>query len=476
VAGPTSFLNAETLEQQPGRVAVPTYDRRALSPGVVHIGVGGFHRAHQAAYFDDLAERGVSHEWGVIGVGLRRREMKQGLAPQDCLYTMVERSAEADRARVIGAMLGCMFAPERPVGVLAALTDPRTRLVTLTITGEGYAEEPAPGDLAGAPCTAFGYLVEALARRRRAGTAPFTVLSCDNVPDNGEAARGSVMSIAARRDELLARWIEHRVSFPNSVVDRITPQATAATRGLVEREFGIRDRRPVVTEPFTQWIVEDAFCNERPPLEEVGVQFVGDVASHQLMKKRLLNGGHCAVAYLATLAGYERIDEALADWRIREYLERLLAQEIVPLLPDIPGVDLHDYCRTLVSRFANPRIGDDLARLCRRGSTKMSAYLLPSLVEAVARGGPHELLTLAVAGWFRYLGGRDDAGRPIEVRDPRLAALRAHAHSTDPRGLIASLDALAPLRGNELFAARLERSIRSLDRFGALGLLENGAR
>jgi mannitol-1-phosphate/altronate dehydrogenase len=251
------------------------------------------------------------------------------------------------------------------------------------------------------------------------------------------------------------------------MVDRITPQTTAATRRLVEREFGIRDRRPVVTEPFTQWIVEDSFCNDRPPLDRVGVEFVRDVGPYELMKKRLLNGGHSALAYLATLVGHTRTDEALGDPRVHAYLSGLLETEIVPLLPAIPDVDLHDYCDTLLQRFRNPRIADPLARLARRGSTKMSAYLLPSLVEAVERGRPHELLTLALAGWFRYLGGLDDQGRAIEIADPRLTELQRCAATNDPRTLIATLDVLAPLRGDEVFAARLDRSVRLLERVGA---------
>jgi mannitol-1-phosphate/altronate dehydrogenase len=265
------------------RLTLPTYDRSTLSPSAVHIGVGGFTRAHQLVYFDEIAERRISTEWGVLGVGLHSRALQDALAPQDYLYLVVERGVGPDRARVIGSLIGYRFAPDDPGAVLAALTAPTTRVVTLTITGNGYRIDPATGEFdpddaevrsdlryPGRPCGALGFLVEALDRRRRAGLPPFTVLSCDNIQRNGRAARTAVVGFARLRDEVLARWIDHHVAFPASMVDRITPRTTEDDRAAVAEVFGIDDRWPVITEPFSQWVVEDDFCHGRPPLDEVG--------------------------------------------------------------------------------------------------------------------------------------------------------------------------------------------------------------
>ncbi|HEX2084824.1 MAG TPA: mannitol dehydrogenase family protein, partial [Solirubrobacteraceae bacterium] len=393
-------------------MAVPSYDRSALTAGVVHLSVGGFHRSHQAVYLDELARRGHTG-WGILGVGLRRREMRDALLPQDCLYTVVERGDGPDAARVVGAMRGYLFAPDRPEAVVDALADERTRVVTLTVTGAGYEVDPGPQ----AGASALPFLVAALDRRRRARREPFTVLSCDNVPANGEVTRTAVMAVARRRDERLARWIDERVAFPSSMVDRITPKTTAADRAFVAREFGVDDRWPVITEPYSEWIVEDAFGAERPPLEEVGVRFVADVRPYALMKTRLLNASHCALGYLGSLAGHERADRAVADPVLRAYLVRMMDDEVTPLLPPVPEIDLPDYKRTLLERLANAKIGDRLARLCRAGSTKVPCHVLSSIVDRRARGLAHPLLTLAVAAWCRYLRGIDEQGRKVALED-----------------------------------------------------------
>jgi mannitol-1-phosphate/altronate dehydrogenase len=399
--------------------------------------VGGFHRAHQAVYLDDLAAKGISQDWGVTGVGLRRRDMKEALSEQDCLYTVVERGAEHEKGRVVGCMSGYLYAREEAQQVLAALTDERTRIVSLTITGDGYRrddevtgafDERAQTMGAGhsGECsftTAWAFLVEALDQRRQAGKRPFTVMSCDNLPDNGKAARNALVSSAALRNHSLASWIDDNVAFPSTMVDRITPKTQSSDRDAVERTFRVADRWPVITEPFTQWVIEDAFCNGRPPLEEVGAEFVGDVAAHKLVKSRLLNGSHCALGYLGLLAGYHRTDEAMRDPVIYSYIERLMRVEITPLLPSVPGLDIGQYRSTLLQRLMNPRISDQLSRLAARGSTKMPAYLLPSLVEARAQRRPHALLGLAVVAWMRYLRGYDFRGRPLTVVDPRAPEL-----------------------------------------------------
>jgi len=485
--GPTSLtaprpLNERTLAHHGATVAVPTYDRRALVPSVVHISVGSFHRSHQAVYFDDLAEHGISCGWGLVGVGLRRPEMRDALSAQDGLYTVVARGRDGDEARVVGVITRYLFAPEQATAVLGALSDARTRLATLTITAGGYHVEPATGAFAAGdpdvladladparPRTAIGYLVEALDRRRGAGHPPLTVLSCDNMPGNGAVARAAVVAFARMRDDGLAEWIDEHVAFPSSMVDRITPKTQPADREMVERVFGVRDRWPVMTEPFSQWIVEDHFANGRPPLDQVGVQFVADVRPYALMKTRLLNASHSALGYLGLLGGYRHTDAAMADPAFGTFIARMMQDEIAPVLPPVPGIDLLGYQATLLERLANPAVGDRLSRLCRNGSAKVPQHVLASIGEARATGRPHALLTLAVAGWCRYLRGVDERGRPIALDDPAADRLRALALAggCDPRPLLADRATFGSLGDDAAFARALQRDLRDLDADGA---------
>ena len=474
-------LSDDTLGQHDEQLVVPTYDRSALTPAVVHFSVGGFHRSHQLLYFDELAQRGISNGWGVVGVGLHSREMKDALAPQDHLYTVVERSPDGERARVVGVMVDYHFAPDAPGAVLDVLTDERTRMVSLTITGSGYRLDAQSGAFdadcpdirwdvreADRPRTVFGFLVEALDRRRRAGLPPFTVVSCDNMHRNGEATRAAVVGFARLRDEVLARWIADRVSFPSSMVDRITPHTTPEQRDVIAQRYGVDDRWPVITEPFSQWFIEDDFCNGRPPLDQVGVHFVDDVAQYELMKTRLLNASHCALGYLGSLAGYESIDQVMADPLFARYAAQLMDVEVTPLLPPPDGIDLTEYRSTLLKRFANPAIADQLFRLCRRGSTKMPHHLLPSLRQALDENRPHRLLTLAVAAWFRYLRGIDTDGRRIAIDDPRAELLQtlALAGGDDPRLLLTVTSIFGDLGQRPDFVRELERALIDLDRAG----------
>jgi mannitol 2-dehydrogenase len=479
-------LRNSTLKLHAKTLAVPAYDRGTLAAGIVHIGVGGFHRAHQAVYLDDLANMGTSSDWGVIGVGLRRRSMKEALAAQDCLYSLVERDANAEKVRVIGSVCRYLYAPEQGQQVADALTDERIRIVTLTVTADGYCLRPDSSQFdehseavranlgsLGPFKTVWAYLAAALDERRRRNIPPFTVMSCDNLPDNGSAARIALVSFAALQDASLATWIDENVAFPSSMVDRITPQTTAHDRDLVERNFGVLDRWPVITEPYSQWVIEDEFCNERPPLQEVGVEFVGDVAAHKLIKNRLLNGTHCALGYLGLLAGYETAYEAMRDPQIYRYVETLMRDEVTPLLPLVPGFDFDAYRSTVLRRLTNPRISDKLSRLAARGSTKMPAYLLPSVSEARAQSRPHELLCLAVAAWLRYLRGYDFAGRPVTVEDGRaqqLTTLAKVAHN-DPRPLLRMPRLFGDLGRDDDLARCLGELLCDLDRFGVAGAL-----
>ncbi|MEU2350250.1 mannitol dehydrogenase family protein [Modestobacter sp. NPDC049651] len=481
---PVHPLNAGTLLRHAERLHVPGYDRSALTPAVVHLSVGGFSRAHQLVYFDELAESGDTG-WGVVGVGLHSPTMRDALAPQDTLYTLVERDAGVERARVVGAMVDYVYAPDDPERVLSVLADPRTRLVTMTITDAAYLVDRRTGeyrpdaealrDLATPhqPRSVFGHLVEALARRRTAGLPPFTVLSCDNVPANGAVTRAAVVGHAQRVDEVLARWIADTVAFPSSMVDRITPATSPEERAAIAERFGVDDRWPVVTEPFTQWFIEDSFSAGRPPLDGVGVRFVPDVAPYALMKTRLLNAGHSALGHLGVLAGHQRIDQLMADELFRGFIRRLMAEEVGPLLPPPPGIDLDEYQQVLLGRFANPAIADGLDRLCRRSSTKIPGNLLPSLRAARRAGRPSELLTLAVAGWVRYLRGTDLAGRPLQLPDARAAELGALARAggTDPRPLLAAPGLFGDLADDAGFVAALTEDLEQLDRDGVAATL-----
>jgi fructuronate reductase/mannitol 2-dehydrogenase len=430
-------------------------------------------------YFDALAERGHTG-WGLTGVGLRRRAIEDALRPQDLLYTVVERGADGDRARVVGAMTRYLFAPDDPARVVGALAADRTRLVTLTVTGAGYHVDPATGTFDAddeevtadvedptSPTSALGLLVAALDARRRAGRAPFTVLSCDNMPASGEVTQHAVVSFARLRSERLAEWIEERVAFPSGMVDRITPKTTDADRERVARELGIVDRWPVMTEPFSDWVIEDAFCNERPPLDEVGARFVPDVRPYAATKSRMLNASHLLVGALGRVAGCATMDELMGDPVFRDFADAMMGDEIAPALPR-SDVDLDAYRGSLLKRFDNPKMADQLSRLCRGASLKFPRHALPSVLAAREDGRPHPLLTLAVAGLCRQLRGVDERGRRFDLDDPVAGRLRALALAggTDPRPLLSERAAFGSLGDDEDFVADVEDALEALDRDG----------
>ncbi|OBH88877.1 mannitol dehydrogenase [Mycobacterium sp. E2733] len=483
-------LSNATLQLHSRRIAIPTYERSALQRGVVHIGAGNFHRAHQAVYFDDLARSGISHRWGVTGVSLHSPGAKDLLSAQDGLYTVVQRGHDGQTARVVGSIGSVHFAPNDGAAVRAALADPRTRIVSLTITDNGYFLDPVTdefdayhpdvrADLVASDgyATAWGYLAEALDWRRRAGFAPFTVLCCDNIPGDTRPARTALVSFAACKDPGLARWIEKHVAFPSTMVDRITPQTSKSERTFVEQTFGVADKCPIVTEPYRQWVIEDSFSDGRPPLEEVGAEFVADVSDHKLIKTRLLNGTHIALACLATLAGYQRTDEAMRDRVVFDYVEKLLRDEIQPLLPAVPGMNCPEYRATLLDRLGNPCMSDQLSRLARRGTSKITSFVLPSLQEAITRGRPHTLLMLGVAGWARYMRGHDLQGRKLRLEDSQAipVARLANMAGNNPDPLLRHA-MFADLRAVPGFAKRLGTMIADIDTRGVVPTLRDALR
>jgi mannitol 2-dehydrogenase len=477
-------LTNATLPMHAGRLTVPNYDRSALTPAVVHIGVGGSHRAHQQSYFDDLARQRIASEWGVIGVGLHHRQMGEALAAQNCLYTVVERGPGVERARVVGTLCRYLYAPEEPAHVRAALADERTRVVSLTLAEDPYYLDPGTEDADGSLVrtdlrqkreveTAWAYLAEALDYRRRNGIPPFTVLSCDDMPDNGKVAHHALVSFAQVRYPKLAQWIDEHVAFPSSTVDRITPQTSPLDRDVIEQSFGVADRWPVICEPFSQWVVEDDFSNGRPPLDRVGVQFVSDIAPYQLIKSRLVNGSLCAIAYLGILAGYRTTAELMADRLFRRYVEQMMQDEILPLLPSAPGWDPAQYCATMLSRLSNPQINEPLSELAARGSMQLSTYLLPSVMQARTEHRPHHLLTLAVAAWMRYVRGYDLQGRPVTIDDPRAQQLTmvAKLGQSNPRLLLELRDIFGTLSDDTEFATYVGDALRDIDECGVIEAL-----
>jgi mannitol 2-dehydrogenase len=461
-------------------VAVPGYDRDALQPGVVHFGVGGFHRAHQAIYLDDLAARGET-TWGVVGVGMHSPEMRDVLSAQDNLFTVVQRGSADEQARIVGVVLDYLFAPQQPDAVLAALVDPRTRLVTLTVTAAGYPVDLSTGRFRAdaeeveadlrhprTPRSVFGFIVEALRLRRDAGTAPFTVLSSDNVAQNGRTTAAAVCGYARACDPALADWIQEHVAFPSSMVDRITPGTSPRDRDEIAERMGIDDGWPVITEPFSQWIIEDRFCNDRPPLDEVGAQFVDDVRPYELMKTRLLNGSHCALGSFGLLLGYTSSDEAMGDDLVREYLIALMGQ-VVPLLPPVVGTDLRRYRDQLITRFSNPGVADRLDRLARRGSTKLAGYVVPSIAEARCLRAHAGLLTTTVAAWIELLTRSGGADGPLQ--DPMRARLAPLAAAGDVQGILSAIPGFEAIADDEVVRDDIERSLRALRRDGVRSVM-----
>lgn len=481
-------LNAANLGSLPASVRTPSYERRGLPAGIVHVGVGGFHRAHQAVYLDDLLHlpQPEHRSWGICGVGLLPQDirMREALRPQDGLYTVVESDAGGRRPRVIGALTRYLFAPAERELVLETMAAAECRIVSLTITEGGYYAREGTGDFDDThpdivrdlahpqePVSTFGCLAEALDRRRRRGLGPFTVLCCDNLQHNGDVTRRAMLGFAERRDPALAGWIAANGAFPNSMVDRITPVTTDAHREMVRREFGVDDAWPVICEPFRQWILEDRFAAGRPAWERVGAQLTDDVAPYEKMKIRLLNASHQVMTHIGLLLGHASTDEAMADPDIRQLVRETMDIEVTPLLAAVPGIDLEEYKATLMVRFANPAIRDTLARNAVDTSVRIPGFVLPSIAERLDRGGPIDRLCFTVACWFRRLAGTGEQGSGEEIVDRRADELRRLARLGGPDP--------GPLFGlKDVFGDRLVASTEFRDgvAHALRDLYENGAR
>lgn len=474
----TTRLSLANLDAIGKTAAVPAYDRSELKAGILHFGVGNFHRAHQAVYLDDLFNSGRDHDWAIIGAGVLPSDeaMRAKLEAQDFLTTVVEQDNHRSAARITGPMIGYLK-PGDTEAIVAQLASPAIRIVSLTITEGGYFIDPASGVFnpahpqivadsrnPDAPKTVFGLIVAGLKARRDQGIAPFTVMSCDNIPGNGEVTHAAVRGLARLVDPGLADWIDANVAFPNAMVDRITPATGEREIGIVASEYGIEDNWPVFCEEFKQWVLEDRFPAGRPALETVGVQFVADVAPYEHMKIRILNGGHAAIAYPAALLDIHFVHEAMEDATIRAFLARLEQEEIIPVVPPVPGVDINAYFAEIETRLLNPKIADTIPRLAQDGSNRQPKFILPTTADRLRRGEDVIGLALVSALWCRYFAGTTDSGTRVDFNDASADRLHAAAVKAkdDPSAFLALSEIFGDVAQSQLFRKRFAQALHML--------------
>ena len=485
-------LSARTVSQLDETLHVPSFPLDARRVGIVHFGVGGFHRAHQALYLDRLFTAGHTVDWAVCGVGMLPGDvrMREALVSQDGLYTLISTAPDGTRdSRIVGSIAEYLYAPEDPEAVLARMTEEQVRIISLTVTEGGYNYNPTTGefradtptvarDLARGdqehPETLFGFIVEALRRRRAAGRTPFTVLSCDNIRGNGDLARRMILAFAELRDAELGGWVREHVAFPNSMVDRITPATTEADRAMVAEEFGVEDAWPVISEDFLQWVLEDQFPAGRPAFEEVGVQMVDDVEPYELMKLRLLNCSHQAIAYFGLLLGHTYVHEACRDQVLIRFARELyMDREGTPTLPEVPGVDLEEYKDRLVARFDNEHVSDTLARLAAEASDRIPTWMVPVIRENLAAGRDVSACAAVVASWARYAEGHGENGEQWPVADRLQGRLMAAAarHDEDPLAFVRDEELFGDLAEQRAFITPYVQALTTLREQGARALL-----
>lgn len=446
------LLNKENMSLLKDRIPFPKYDRSKIKTGVVHVGVGGFHRSHQAYYTDMLMNETNTAEWGICGVGLRKedKKIKEVLEGQDYLYTLIIRHPDGKvETRVIGSIVDFLLSIDDPRAIINKMSDEETKIVSLTITEGGYNFNSSTGNFEfnnpnvqhdmenpDNPKLVFGYLTAALKKRRDLGISPFTIQSCDNIQHNGDMTRKMLLAFAKRQDKDLADWIEKEVSFPNAMVDRITPVTTSKDIDYLNSELGIIDKWPVTCEPFNQWVIEDNFSSDRPEWDKVGVQFVSDVTPYEKMKIRLLNAGHSVLGLLGSLHGHETIDGTVADPLFSKYLRNFMDFEATPVLDDVEGIDLNEYKDSLIKRFGNPNIKDNLARICLESSAKLPKFLISTIHENLASGGSIKYSTLVIAAWCLYSDrGTNRHGVKLNIVDEMKDGLHQAAKGTKDNSL-----------------------------------------
>lgn len=481
VAPPCNRLDRSVLRSLPAGLTAPRFEVDRVVPGIVHLGVGGFHRAHMARYTHDLMDLDDSSlEWGIVGAGLRSndRPLLTALADQQGLYTLVERDTDGEQATVIGSISRVIDASVSSDTLLNAIDDASVRIVSLTVTEHGYCldratktldlDSPAiTHDLAHPhePASAIGILVEAYARRLTGKLPAFTALSCDNIQHNGNVLKEAVLSFARLRDPVLAAWIKSEAVFPNTMVDRITPIPSEEQIAAFQAKTGIADRAPLLAEPYRQWVIEDRFVSGRPAWEKVGAQFVDDVAPYEFMKLRLLNTSHLVIAGLGQLAGYDLIDQALGDPLIRRTMQSLMDRETGPTLPAVPGIDLEAYKAELIRRFANSAIRDTVARVNADAPINL---LLDPIRDRLEANEPIDVLALGLAAWLRRVRGEDEVGRRWPVHHPLAAELRARAieGNSDPRPLLSIRELFGDLGKDPRLTSSVGRWLANLYHVG----------
>uniref|UniRef100_A0A7S3PI73 mannitol 2-dehydrogenase n=1 Tax=Aplanochytrium stocchinoi TaxID=215587 RepID=A0A7S3PI73_9STRA len=501
-------LSMKTLQSISAHLAIPEYDRSSCGQSILHLGIGGFHRAHLAYYIHQLLQRDGSSEWGIFGTGLgfpSDRKMKEALSSQDFLYTLVELGADRAgntesnignsemKAYVVGSILGMEIACDNLQEILARIASKTTKIISLTITEGGYyynsvtgkfmiEDEQIQKDLSTpeSPSTAIGLLVEGLRKRMITNNSQskVTLLSCDNLPGNGNVLRTVIEGYTKALDNgnTLYAWIKENVSFPNSMVDRITPVTSDLLIQKLRESYFVDDVWPVNTEPFVQWVVEDNFAAGRPQLERVGVQFVNDVLPYEHMKMELLNASHSLMGYLGFLAGFKYIHEVALDDEYRAIVLHYMNREVTPVLEPVPGIDIEQYKNSLMVRFQNSRIKDTLVRICLGGSSKLPKFLLPVVRKQIAAGGDFTVAALLVAAWFRYLLGVDENGHSYEVDDPMAEALHCTAKQagTSPDLFFEYGDLFAPdVVNSDAFRNRVTFFLQSLHRLGSRTTVHN---
>ena len=475
---PLSEANLTELKE---KISCPNYNRTRLQSGIVHIGVGGFHRAHQAYYMHQLIGAHDMPEWGICGVGIREadRRIYEALKGQDGLYTLsIQHPDGATVSEVIGSIHDILLAVDDPTAVIEKMSHPDVKIVSLTITEGGYNFHPDTGAFnfenpdvqhelrfPDQPKTVFGYLLAALRLRRSQGTPPFTILSCDNIQHNGDVAQRMLLTFAKEQDSELADWVEAHVTFPNTMVDRITPVTTADDIAYLENEHGVTDAWPVICEPYIQWVVEDRFCNDRPPLEKLGVQFVADVSPYEKMKIRLLNAGHSVLGIPGAIYGHATITDCMADPVFATFMRQFMDREVTPILDELPGINLDDYKNSLEVRFSNPNIKDHVSRICSESSAKLPSFLLPTIKDNLANDGPIGHATLIISAWCYYSDkGVSENNESITIIDAQKDLLHKAAAGSglDPISFLTLREVFGDLIDDNRFVNIYEEQLQLL--------------
>ena len=459
-------LNSTSLNGLPDRVKHPKYDRSTVKQGIVHIGVGGFHRSHQAYFINKILSGGENTEWGICGIGLREADQKiyKTLSNQDGLYNLITRHPDSTiETEIIGSIVNFIWAYRDPEEALKKLSDPETKIVSLTITEGGYNFDSSTGefnlshpdvkhdfDKKNTPKTVFGFLTEAARRRMNGGHPSFTVMSCDNIQHNGDVAKKMFLSFAKHQDLEVYHWMLNNTTFPNSMVDRITPITTDEDLNYLQNEYSIIDRWPVNCEPFIQWVLEDNFSSTRPPLENVGVQLVEDVKPYEKMKLRLLNAGHSVLGIPGSLHGHPTINSCMEDPVFRTFMRKFMDVEATPTLDPVPGVKLSEYKDSLEERFGNRNIKDTVERICSESSAKLPKFLFETITDNLKKEGTIEMGSFIVACWFYYYHqGKNEKGKDLIIIDELSEQLRNNSGS--PESFISNSSLFGELSANKRF-------------------------